>query len=104
MTPQRGNNSRQKRGTPPTSERGSLASALEKAGVVSKEGEHSTKGPTKNSLGRQEDAESAVNIGSCIVCGAPVFGGWYGRHGDKGTCNKQCETTQSQRPRYPVNN
>lgn len=36
----------------------------------------------------------------CTVCGEPVDY-WYGRWGDKGTCDRICEQIQEDKPKYP---
>lgn len=47
----------------------------------------------------QEKYQESV-VGLCCVCQKKVTGGFYGRWGDGGTCQKACETIQEAKPRY----
>jgi hypothetical protein len=37
----------------------------------------------------------------CCVCGGIITDGYYGRHGDGGTCSHKCELVKATQPRYP---
>lgn len=47
----------------------------------------------------QEEYQERV-VGLCVSCQKPVKGGWYGAHGDAGTCSKTCEKLQETQPKY----
>jgi hypothetical protein len=40
---------------------------------------------------RKKVEEPTVALLPCCVCGEVITTGYYGRHGDSGTCSKKCE-------------
>jgi len=48
----------------------------------------------------KKDAEGWVKQPVCMVC-EKACEGYYGRHGDSGTCSGKCEKVQDAKPKYP---
>lgn len=49
----------------------------------------------------QKEHRDSVKLSPCIVCGKDIKEGYYGRHGDAGTCSGACERIQANKPKYP---
>lgn len=49
----------------------------------------------------QEEEKNKIKIEPCVVCHTVPKYGYYGRHGNGGTCCKECEVKQSKLPRFP---
>lgn len=47
---------------------------------------------------RGGEQEVTLLFTSCCNCGKTIVMGYYGRHGDGGTCSKKCESEQAQKP------
>lgn len=49
----------------------------------------------------QQEHRDSVKLSPCLVCDKPPKDGFYGRHGDGGTCCGACERIQQAKPKYP---
>lgn len=42
---------------------------------------------------RKKASEPTVTLSNCCVCQKTITDGYYGRHGNGGTCSKKCENS-----------
>ncbi len=49
----------------------------------------------------QQEEKNKVKLEPCLVCKKMPKDGYYGRHGDGGTCSKACEDKQERVYKYP---
>jgi hypothetical protein len=50
---------------------------------------------------KNKQPEIVLDLKPCIVCNKQITQGNYGNWGDRGVCSKDCNTIQSQKPKYP---
>lgn len=52
---------------------------------------------------QEKEKGKGVTLLPCINCGKTItLGGYYGRHGEGGSCSRKCEREQEAKPKYPV--